>query len=175
MKRRTSAVLTQNDVETIWRPDVGGQALRIRVACDADTVLFRFKRQPLYNKPTMHTVQVAESSHISLDPPFLAMINHSCDPSVWFDVETFSVVSLKKLQPGNEITYFYPSTEWFMTAPFRCECGAKGCLHMIRGASELSADLLDRYPLAPHIRAALSRRDEGRGLVRQANPAAAIS
>jgi len=38
-----------------------------------------------------------------------------------------------------------------MQSPFPCECGASECLSQIRGASELSAGVLQRYRLSPVI------------------------
>jgi len=32
------------------------------------------------------------------------------------------------LKKGDDITFFYPSTEWDMAQGFDCNCGAKVCL-----------------------------------------------
>lgn len=33
--------------------------------------------------------------------------------------------ALRDIQPGDELSFFYPSTEWEMAQGFECKCGAK--------------------------------------------------
>jgi hypothetical protein len=61
------------------------------------------------------------------------------------------LVCLRPLQPGDELTFFYPSTEWDMAQPFVCNCGNSTCLQLINGASHLSKDTLSRYTLTDFI------------------------
>ena len=68
-----------------------------------------------------------------------------------------NTTSLRPLQAGEELTYFYPSTEWTMTQPFTCACGAVDCLGTIDGASTLSPDVLARYVLSPFVRRMLAQ------------------
>ncbi len=101
---------------------------------------------------TYLTVQTGVDSHIMLMPEFLQYINHSCEPNVFFNTTTMQVVCLKPLQPGDEFTFFYPSTEWEMAQPFVCNCGSKGCLQLINGASHLSVGTLSKYKLTDFIK-----------------------
>jgi SET domain len=70
-------------------------------------------------KPTWTTVQVSAERHIELNSE-LVYLNHSCDPSVRIDVENLQVVALKDLNDGDELTFFYPSTEFDMSQGFKC-------------------------------------------------------
>ena len=54
--------------------------------------------------------------------------------------------------PGDELTFFYPSTEWEMVHPFQCECGAADCLKWITGASATPTKTLARYELTGVVR-----------------------
>jgi hypothetical protein len=61
------------------------------------------------------------------------------------------LLALKPIAPGDEFTFFYPSTEWFMAEPFLCSCGEANCIGTIKGAKELTKDVLQRYRLTDFI------------------------
>jgi|SRR6187549_2657874 len=107
--------------------------------------------------PTYLTVQIATNKHITLEPEFLQYINHSCAPTVFFDTTSMELVCLKAMNPGDEFTFFYPSTEWDMAQPFDCNCGSPECLHVIQGAAHLSKATLKKYKLTDFIRQMISR------------------
>lgn len=108
--------------------------------------------------PTYLTVQVDVGKHITLQPEFLQYINHSCDPNVFFDTTLMQLVALKELNPGDEMTFFYPSTEWQMTQSFNCYCGSPNCLGDIRGAAYLSEDIIKQYRFTDFIQQQLAKR-----------------
>ncbi len=101
--------------------------------------------------PTYLTVQTGDDRHITLMPEFLQYINHSCDPTVFFDTTTMELICLKAMQPGDEFTFFYPSTEWEMAQPFVCNCGSPECLQVINGAAHLTPDTLGKYRITDFI------------------------
>ena len=119
-------------------------------------VVHPFRARERVPRPTRHSVQVAESEHILLDPPFLQYMNHSCDPNVAFDVEAGVITALRVIEPGDEIAFFYPSTEWHLASPFDCLCGSASCVGRVTGASTLDPGTLRRYRLAPHVDRLLS-------------------
>ncbi|KAJ3055704.1 hypothetical protein HK097_009671, partial [Rhizophlyctis rosea] len=102
------------------------------------------------------SVQVSSTEHIELASELVYM-NHSCDPSVHVDTTEMKVVAERDLQPGDEISFFYPSTEWDMSQPFDCWCGASQCNKRIAGARHLPAEVLDRYFVNEHIRTLRSK------------------
>ena len=53
---------------------------------------------------------------------------------------------------GEELTFFYPSTEWEMSSPFICLCGATNCIHVVAGARFLPLSTLEKHFLNRHIR-----------------------
>ncbi|KAJ1537753.1 hypothetical protein HK405_014379, partial [Cladochytrium tenue] len=91
--------------------------------------------------------------------------NHSCNPSVFVDVDARQVVAAHDIPAGAQLTFFYPSTEWDMDQPFRCWCANKGgdaaaatatagegslsC--QVRGARHLAPADLAHHRFAPHI------------------------
>ncbi len=102
-------------------------------------------------QPSYLSVQVDQNKHIMLAPEYLQYINHSCDPNVHFDTTNMVVRCLRKIEIGEAMTFFYPSTEWSMTQGFDCLCGSKKCLKKIEGAAHLSPDILKNYKLSDYI------------------------
>lgn len=109
-------------------------------------------------EPTYLTVQVGEAKHITLQPEFLQYINHSCDPNVFFDTTAMTLVALKEIAPGEEFTFFYPSTEWEMTQSFQCYCGSSNCIGEIKGAAFLPTETWKQYRLSDFIQQQLAKR-----------------
>ncbi|KND00976.1 uncharacterized protein SPPG_04074 [Spizellomyces punctatus DAOM BR117] len=103
------------------------------------------------------SVQISADKHIELNSE-LVFMNHSCDPSVIIDVETLEVIAARDLQPGDEATFFYPSTEWDMSQPFDCWCGAPQCIKRVSGAKNLPAEALKCQFINKHIRSLLDRQ-----------------
>jgi hypothetical protein len=124
----------------------------------AGEVIADFSAGTISAEPTYLTVQVGLRKHITLQPEFLQYINHSCDPNVFFDTTTMQLVALKPLKPEEEMTFFYPSTEWKMIQTFQCYCGSSHCLGEIKGAAYLSKEAQERYRLTDFIQQQLGKR-----------------
>lgn len=102
-------------------------------------------------EPTYATVQMGKNSHLNLNSDLL-YINHSCEPSLIFDMGSMNIlVGPKGLQPGDELTFFYPSTEWSMAQPFTCLCGNSSCRGTISGAKDMLPQQLEGAWLNSHI------------------------
>ncbi|KAF2804638.1 uncharacterized protein BDZ99DRAFT_467323 [Mytilinidion resinicola] len=99
------------------------------------------------------SVQAGPDLHIELNSD-LVYINHSCEPTLIFDMARWEVrvnpALSGGLQPGMELTFFYPSTEWHMAQPFKCLCGTAQCLGTVSGARDLGGKLAGYY-LNAHI------------------------
>lgn len=117
----------------------------------AGDIISSFSAGEISTSPNYLTVQIAKDKHITLVPQFLQYINHSCDPNVFFDTTSMQVIALKDIDPSDEFTFFYPSTEWDMDQPFFCYCESKNCLQNIKGAKYLSADQITHYRLTDFI------------------------
>ncbi|KAI1428500.1 hypothetical protein F5Y12DRAFT_711136 [Xylaria sp. FL1777] len=104
--------------------------------------------------PSWSSVQAGRNLHIELNSP-LVFINHSCVPSLEWDMERMEIrVSRKReLKKGNLLSFFYPSTEFRMEQAFDCWCGAGEdvCLGHIAGAAGLDAERLRGYWINSHI------------------------
>lgn len=122
-----------------------------------DTVI-EFSAKLVVSEPSYLTVQVGIDRHIMLHPEHLQYINHSCDPNVFFDTHAMQIVALKPIAEGDEMTFFYPSTEWDMAQPFTCFCGCKNCLGEINGAAHINPEILSNYKLTRFIQQQLHDR-----------------
>lgn len=129
----------------------GQRCLRSLSRFTPGEALVPFSAADIVAHPTRMTLQVSAREHIVLSPSFLAYVNHSCRPNAFFDVEKKILLALRTIAVWDEITFFYPSTEWRMKEPFTCCCSTGSCLGTIGGASQLPASVLEHYRLSPHI------------------------
>lgn len=95
------------------------------------------------------------TDHIHLHSD-LVFVNHSCDPNMAFDLSSLDsaewhIRALRSIIPGEQLTAFYPATEWIMDQAFDCNCGSERCLGRVEGASGISAEVLSKYWLNPWI------------------------
>ena len=132
------------------------QLLRSTQTFQPNDVICSFGSSVIHDRPSKYTVQIAEDQHIILHPEFLQYINHSCNPNAFFNTTTKELVALQTIEPGTEFTFFYPSTEWFMAEPFHCLCGEANCIGIIKGAKELSDDVLSNYRLTDFIQSKIN-------------------
>lgn len=113
-------------------------------------VICSMPSENITNKPNRFTVQIARDRHTHVGK--LAALNHSCDPNVILDTENMEMVAARDIEKGEELYFFYPSTEWQMDAPFICLCGSTNCINVVAGARFLPLSTLERHYLNPHIR-----------------------
>lgn len=106
------------------------------------------------------TVQTGANSHIELNSGLLYM-NHSCAPSLEIDTKAMvvRVARGRDLAVGDDLTFFYPSSEWEFDNPFECLCRKQGCLREVKGAKFLSAQELERWFINEHILKMAAERD----------------
>jgi SET domain len=130
---------------------VYGARLVATQAIKAGELIYRIANYRLIDHPTYQTIQIGPDKHIN-DLGMLAYLNHSCDPTVVVDTRHLVCFAARDIAPGDELNYFYPSTEWDMDRPFVCLCGAPGCLRLVFGARYLALDVLSRHFINEHIR-----------------------
>jgi hypothetical protein len=113
-------------------------------------IICEIPTEALYEAPNQFTVQIGVDQHVEVKE--LASMNHSCNPSTILDTTRMLVFATRDLNPGDELTFFYPSTEWEMSSPFICLCGAPNCIHVVAGARFLPLSTLENHFLNHHIR-----------------------
>jgi len=113
-------------------------------------VICEIPTEKVINRANRYTVQIGRDKHTEVGK--LAALNHSCDPNVILDTENLLMVARRDIEKNEELSFFYPSTEWEMDAPFICLCGATNCIHVVAGARFLPLSTLETHYLSPHIR-----------------------
>jgi len=136
----------------------GQQALFASKAFNEGETISLFSAGIISPAPTYLTVQIDLEKHITLQPEFLQYINHSCAPNAFFDTRSMQLIALKNIRVNEEITFFYPSTEWEMAQPFHCFCGRSQCLGEIKGAAFVAENILKQYRLTHFIQQQLAKR-----------------
>jgi hypothetical protein len=106
--------------------------------------------EKVIDKANRYTVQIGRDRHTEVGK--LSALNHSCHPNVILDTENLQMVACRDIDQGEELSFFYPSTEWEMDAPFICLCGASNCIHVVAGARFLPLSTLENHYLNRHIR-----------------------
>jgi hypothetical protein len=145
-------------VDVLLDPSTNQRSLHAAINFVPGQVISKFYAATIQSYATYLTVQTGIEKHITLEPAFLQYINHSCAPNVFFDTTAMELVCLRHLQPGEELTFFYPSTEWDMSQPFVCNCKTPGCLQLINGASNLDRSTLNKYRLTDFIKQQSERK-----------------
>jgi len=136
----------------------GHRSIRALKHFSIDSILHVFSAREHVQNPTYLSVQIDEDKHILLFPEFLQYINHSCEPNTFFDTKKGEIIAIKDINENEEVTFFYPSTEWSMTQPFECFCKASSCLGIIQGAAYLDNNSITKYRFAEHIQNKLHKR-----------------
>ena len=113
-------------------------------------VICAMPSENIVDKPTRFTVQIAKDKHTHVGK--LAALNHSCDPNVILDTENMLMIARRDIEKGEELSFFYPATEWEMQAPFICLCGSTNCIHVVAGARFLPLSTLESHYLSKHVR-----------------------
>jgi hypothetical protein len=136
----TLAIKTENKFRT----------LITKQAYKKGDVICEMPSENIMDKPNRFTVQISRDKHTHVGK--LAALNHSCDPNVILDTDKMVMVARQDIEKGAELSFFYPSTEWEMAAPFICLCGAANCIHVVAGARFLPLSTLENHYLNSHIR-----------------------
>lgn len=152
-------IVSRHGFAEILRNTVTNQkSLHALIPFKKGDVLSKFSAGEIYTTPNYLTVQRGINEHITLTPVFLQYINHSCSPNVFFDTYSMEIVALKDIEPNEEFSFFYPSTELDMAQPFICYCGSKDCLQNIKGAKYIPGEILKTYKLTDFIQTQLQHK-----------------
>jgi hypothetical protein len=145
----------------------GEYTLILTQRVDKDTHLFDIDGE-LTRTPNRFTVQVDLGLHVDLpqrygfeyilDRFFWRFMNHSCEPSAV--IRGRRVFSLRPIEPWQEITFHYNSTEYEMAEPFDCRCGSGRCEGRIQGFRFLDRSARERLRpwLSGHLLSILDGR-----------------
>jgi uncharacterized protein len=85
-------------------------------------------------------------------------MNHSCDPNTWW-LDNETMVARRDIQPGEEITYDYATTEIVIPYTMTCRCGSAICRGVVSNNDYLDPVWQARFGdhLPTHTRQAIAR------------------
>lgn len=129
---------------------ISGKCIIATTHIHTGTVLFTFNPACTQKEKTYQSIQVGPDQHCHVGSD-LAFLNHSCNPNLIVDTKNGIVYAQKNILPGEELNFFYPSTEWDMARPFLCNCGNPGCIQYVRGAYWTPLHVLSGRFLNEHI------------------------
>lgn len=94
-------------------------------------------------------VGVGKNKWLNPNPTKLRFLNHSCDPSAAI-VGTRTIMALKNIPKGEEITFDYSLTDadpyWYM----KCKCESRKCRKIITSIYSIPVDVFkSHYPHVP--------------------------
>lgn len=143
--------MTKNELSVLQiRTHNKYRSLSTKRAYKAGEIICPIPTASLYDRPNQYTVQISTDQHVEVKE--LSALNHACDPTVILDTTRLLMFAARDLDEGAELTFFYPSTEWEMSSPFICLCGAPNCIHVVAGARFLALSTLEGHFLNYHIR-----------------------
>jgi SET domain len=109
---------------------------------------------PLRSRPTRYSIQLGEELHLDAGGNIDDELNHSCDASARMDLETMTLVAIRAISRGEEITINYCATEYVLNHPFTCDCRSECCYGYIRGFRFLKREQRIRIQneLSPYLK-----------------------
>lgn len=118
-------------------------------------LIYEFNNKSVVSVPNYKTIQIAADRHVE-GLGTLENLNHSCKPTTTVDTKRMAIFAARAINANEELTFFYPSTEWEMARPFICLCGAPECIKIVAGAKFLSVAILRNYFINDHIKDLIS-------------------
>lgn len=121
--------------EVVWRLDPDAPT----VSC-ADVAAWPEEKRQAFNYVGFQ----CSESHFAICQDISRYMNHSCDPNTcWADSHT--LVACRDIQPGEEITYDYATTEVTVDWEMHCTCGCDCCRGIVSNRDHLDPAWRARY------------------------------
>ena len=111
---------------------------------------------PVIDHPTRFSIQIDENKHIEGTEDSNAFLNHSCSPNAYVDWNRLCLRALRAIEPGEEITCNYLTTDYDLHEKFHCRCGCVDCYGEITGYKYLTPE--QQTKLDPFVAPFMKRR-----------------
>ncbi len=152
VERKNKVVSVHEFADVILNETTNQYTLYANKSYEINDILTFFTAGEIFTEPNSQTIQTGSHKHITLVPRFLQYIRHSCEPNVFFNTSKMKLICVKPISAGEELSFFYPSSEWKMSQPLICNCGSPNCLDIIQGAAFLDNDSLNKYDFTDYIK-----------------------
>lgn len=152
MEKILQLISSHKFVNVVFDIETKQHAIVATKSFEVNDSISSFSAGETLSEPNYLTIQIGKNENITLKPQFLQYVNHSCEPNVFFNTKSMKLVCIKRIESGDELRFFYPSSEWEMAQPFVCNCGAKDCLKLIQGASFLTKETIEKHIFTDFIK-----------------------
>lgn len=156
----SNAVLAVTEVDDAFpievRDNAGFKGVFAREYITQESVIF-YLRGTVSTKPTRYTIQLKQNEHLNFpavrktndDLDYCwQYLNHNCEPNGYMNTAELTFRALRDIEPGEEISFNYLTTESEMAVPFSCICGSPNCFGLIKGRKFLTPEQAKRLSLA---------------------------
>jgi len=72
-------------------------------------------------------------------------LNHSCEPNVWYGENELTLVAMRDVKTGEELTIDYGILSSDSELEFDCECRSRGCRKRVTGSDYQKKELIEAY------------------------------
>ena len=122
-----------------------GKTIISNTSIPSGTLIYEIKDYEIKDTPNYQTIQIGKNLHLQ-DSGAISFMNHSCNPNCIIDTKLLGVYAIKNIIKGDELTFFYPSTEWILSQPFKCNCNYDNCIGYVDGLHSLDiSEISKRY------------------------------
>lgn len=152
-KARTVATERRGAASVVVEPIKAGEV----VAAFGGECLHRSQFDSLPAERVRRSIQIADELFLAgaAEPDPADFINHSCEPTCGMSGDV-TLVALRDLAPGEEITYDYAMSDGCDYDEFECACGTASCRGKVTGNDWMLPELQLRY--RGHFSGYLARR-----------------
>ncbi|MCU0514750.1 MAG: SET domain-containing protein-lysine N-methyltransferase [Anaerolineae bacterium] len=91
----------------------------------------------------IHSYQYS-ATHLVSEQGDEKYMNHSCDPNTWW-ADNDTMIARRDIQPGEEITYDYATTDVDVAFAMTCRCGSPLCRGLVTHRDHLRLDWQARF------------------------------
>jgi SET domain-containing protein len=97
-------------------------------------------------------------THLAVCEDISRYMNHSCAPNTWW-ADSCTLVAQRDIEPGEEVTYDYATSEIAIEFEMRCTCGSASCRGLVTNRDHLRPDWQEKYGdhLPDHVLWAIRR------------------
>jgi len=155
-EKKHESISRHDFIEVVLNKHTNQKSIHALVSFKKEELICLFAAKETFETPNYLTLQIDLNKHISLYPEFLQYTNHGCSPNVFFDTTNMKLVAIKEIEIGDELLFFYPSTELDMAQSFLCSCESVNCIKNIQGALHLDEEVLKNYRLNDFIQSQLN-------------------
>ncbi len=78
----------------------------------------------------LHYAYQCSATHLVNEQGDERFMNHACDPNTWW-ADNDTMIARRNIQPGEELTYDYATTEITIPYEMPCTCGSSNCRGLV--------------------------------------------